>query len=99
MKNDMPKELFENKIIAGDSIRIGRDQVVPLTRSIYVPLFGLRGGLVWNRPYAVMIIGEDDTERVLPVHDVTRRSQILLLIAGLIGSLLIWGFLRGRNSR
>jgi hypothetical protein len=95
----MPRELLENRIIAGDPIRIGRNQVVPLTRLIRVHLFGLRGGLVWNRPHAVKIIGEDGTERMLPIHDITRRSQILLLGAGLIGSLLIWRFLRGRNSR
>jgi hypothetical protein len=78
MKSDMPKELLESKIIVGDPIRLGRDQVIPLTRAIHVHPFGLRGGLVWNRPHAVMIIGEDDTERVLPIHDVTRTSQIWL---------------------
>lgn len=95
----MPKELLESKVIAGDPIRIDRDQIVPLTRFIRIHLFGLRGGLVWNRPIAVMIIGEDGTEHVLPIRDITRKSQILLLGTGFIGSLLIWGFLRGRNSR
>jgi hypothetical protein len=95
----MPKKFIESKVIAGDPVRVERDQVVPLTRSIRANLFGLRGGLVWNRPIAVMIISEDGTERVLPIRDVTRNSQLLFFGAVLIGSLLIWGFLRGRNSR
>jgi hypothetical protein len=95
----VPREIIESKVIAGHPIRIDGDQVVTLTRSIRAHLFGLRGGFVWNRPIAIMIIGEDGTERVLPIRDMTRTSQILLLGAGIIGSLLIWGFLRGRNSR
>ena len=95
----MPKKFIETQLIAGDPIRVGRDHVVTLARSIRAHMFGLRGGLVWNRPHAVMIIDEDGTERVLPIRDVTRRSQILLLGAGVVGSLLVWGFLRGGNSR
>jgi hypothetical protein len=95
----MPTKLIESKVIAGDPIRIGRDRVITLTRSIRAHLFGLRGGLVWNRPIAVMIIEEDGTECVLPIRDTTRKFQILLLAAGFVGSLLIWGFLRRRHSR
>jgi hypothetical protein len=93
----MSQELIKSEVIAGDPIRVDRDQVVPLTRSIRAHLIGLRGGLVWNRPIAVMVIGDDGTERVLPIRDVTRRSQIFLMGAGLIGSCLIWKFL-GRNK-
>lgn len=95
----MPKELFESKVIAGDPIRIDGDQIVTLARSIRAHPFGLRGGFVWNRPIAIIIMGEDGTERVLPIRDVTRKSQILILGAGILGLLLTWGFLRGRNAR
>lgn len=38
------------------------------------------GGLVWNRPTAV-IVWQDGVERRLPIVDVTRRRQLALLAA------------------
>jgi hypothetical protein len=94
----MPRKLIESKLIAGEPIRIGRNQVVTLTRSIRVHLFNFRGGLVWNRPIAAMVLEEDGTEHVVPIRDVTRQLQVLFLGVGLIGSLLLWGIHRGGNS-
>lgn len=97
--SEIPRRVIESRFIAGEPIRIGRDQIITLTRSIRLRPFGSRGGLVWNRPSAAVVVEEDGTERVVPIRDVTRRLQILFLGAGLIGSLLLWGFHKGFNSR
>ena len=52
------------------------------------------GGLVWNRPTAV-IVWQDGVERRLPIVDVTRRRQVALLAAGLICLLLAQRLGRG----
>ncbi|HEY43958.1 MAG TPA: hypothetical protein G4O11_08265 [Anaerolineae bacterium] len=95
----MPRKLIESKVIAGEPIRMGRYQIVTLIRSIRVHPFGFQGGLIWNRPIAVMILEQDGTERVVPIHDVTRQFQVLLLGVGLIGSLILWRTFGRRNSR
>lgn len=56
-------------------------------------LGGPFGGLVWNRPAAVLVEGPDGTTRRLPIVDVTRVAQlgmwglglVFLLIAMLVG--------------
>jgi hypothetical protein len=45
-----------------------------------------------------MIRDEDGKESLLSIRDPTRSSQILLLAAGFVGSLLLWRLLGGRKS-
>ena len=73
--------------------RIGRADVSLETRAWRVRL--PFGGLVWNRPAAV-IVQQEGAERRLPIHDVTRRCQVALLAAGLVWLLI--GLRLGRGS-
>ncbi len=41
------------------------------------------GGLVWNRPTAVLVERDGETESV-PIVDVTRITQIVFIVVGLI---------------
>jgi hypothetical protein len=86
--------LIDFQTAAGDPITADDIQIVPIARSVRILVPGLHGGLIWNRPVAVVFRTADGRELELPVHDVTRRWQILLLGMGLIGALLIWVVLR-----
>ena len=73
---------------------VGDTEIVPLARSLCIQPHGFPGGLIWNRPSAVIVRTADGQERMLPVPDVTRQKQLRLMAIGLIGSLLIWLVLR-----
>ena len=86
--------LIDFQTAAGDPIAVDDMEIVPIARSVRIQVPGSHGGLIWNRPVAVAFRTADGREFELPVHDVTRRWQILLLGMGLIGALLIWVVLR-----
>ena len=59
----------------GRPISVDDQEIVPVARSVHVQVPGVSGGLIWNRPVAVLVRAADGTEYQLPVHDVTRRVQ------------------------
>jgi hypothetical protein len=81
---------------AGRPIPVDDQVIVPVARSVLVQVPGVPGGLIWNRPVSVVVRAADGTEYQLPVHDVTRRVQLLVLAIGALGSLLIWLLLHRR---
>ncbi len=84
----MPLLDYETK--AGAPIQAGDVKLIPLAKSVKIAPPGMFGGLVWNRPAAVIVQQPDGQETVLPIQDVTRQAQIALLAMGALGSLLIW---------
>lgn len=89
--------LIHTETRAGEPLQAGGQRIVPLARitrlgSLHLPL-----GLIWNRPVAVGVQEPDGRQQVLPVIDITRRAQWILLGAGLLASLLLW--LSGRRAR
>lgn len=81
----------------GKAININGSTVVPIARSVHIRLPLVSGGLIWNRPIAVLVRHSDGTEYTLPIHDVTRRLQVLVLSIGMLGALLFWLARRGRR--
>jgi hypothetical protein len=59
----------------------GNRVLVLLTRSLRLRLPGNAGGLVWNRPFGVLV-REGTRDRLVPIADWTRRIQWSLLAAG-----------------
>ena len=97
----MPTETARGPLVqiettCGRPIRVDGQEIMPLARSVRVRLPVLHGGFMWNRPVAIVVRAADGSEYELPVHDVTRRMQVLVLAAGILGSLLIWLALRRR---
>ena len=74
---------------AGAPIQAGSLRLTPFARSVTLHVPNLPGGLIWNRPTALLVQSSDGDEKLLPIHDTTRRQQIALLGAGLIAALLI----------
>ena len=54
----------------------------------------IHGGLIWNRPVAVLVRTADGQDQILPVSDVTRTVVLMLLLFSLAGTLLLRLFQR-----
>jgi hypothetical protein len=58
----------------------------------------IRGGVIWNRPVAVVVRALDGEEEIISVPDVTRTA--LLALAGLcLTAMLVQMFFRRKNAR
>jgi hypothetical protein len=75
---------------AGDPIAVGDSKIVPLAKVAQLKIPGWFGGVIWNRPVAVVIQTEDDKEQVVPVRDVTREAQLAIIGSGLFVILMAW---------
>jgi hypothetical protein len=84
---------------AGQSIQTGKLRLTPFARSVSLRLPGFPGGIIWNRPTAVLVQHENGDEQLLPVQDITRRQQLALLGAGLLGAVLVWLFWRRQPGK
>jgi hypothetical protein len=93
----MAKKILIQETSAGEPVQVNNLTVYPVARSYRINIPGARGGVVWNRPLAVIVEDNQGTRQVLPVIDRTRRLQIAILGAGLVITLLTW--LIFRNSR
>ena len=83
---------------AGETVQAGSRRLTPLSRLVRVQIPGWQGGLVWNRPSAVLVTEPDGEEQQLPVRDVTRLAQLLIISAGILGSWLIWLAFHSRKN-
>ena len=82
--------LFETETHSGQPIQAGLLKITPFSKALILRLPGANGGLIWNRPTSLLVQTADGREQVVPVADVTRRAQWLLLGMGLFGAVCIW---------
>ena len=83
---------------AGKALATGSAlRLVPITRTVTVGADGLPVALVWRRPVAVRLEGEDGV-RELAVRDVTRWAQVALLAWAALWALL-WLSRLGRGLK
>lgn len=80
------KEMFQWQTASGDKVAVGDVTVTPQSRALTVRW--PRGGLVWNRPTAVVVERGEETERI-PIVDVTLMAQLGLLGLSLVFSMII----------
>ena len=89
------KDLIRCQTFSGDKVTVGDVTLTPQSQALLVRW--PNGGFVWNRPVAVVVERDGQTER-FPVVDVTRMAQLALLGLGLVFSMvaLIQTFRRRR---
>ena len=75
------KDLVQWQTVSGEAVRVGDVALTPQSQALTVRW--PKGGFVWNRPVAVLVERDGQTERV-PVVDVTRIAQITLLGLGFV---------------
>lgn len=86
----MPNQIIIQQTSAGEPVQVNDLTVYPVARSYRIALPGARGGIVWNRPLAVIVEDNEGTRQILPVIDRTRQLQFAIFSAGFIGTLLTW---------
>jgi hypothetical protein len=80
---------IEREIRTGEAQHVGDFEITPQTNVFMIKLRGRHGGLIWNRPKAVIVRTIDGEETLLPVQDVTRNILWGMLAGGLVGAMLI----------
>jgi hypothetical protein len=90
--------MFEiaSEIRTGETQHVGDYEVTPQARVFMIKFRGRHGGLIWNRPKAVIVRNNNGEESILPVPDVTRNIIWGMLAGALVGTMLI-GMMKGNK--
>lgn len=78
---------FKIETKTSEPIPVGDTQITISSRAWQLRL--AFGGIVWNHPAFVAVQAGNGQVRVLPVYDVTRIAQALILALGLAGAIWI----------
>ena len=81
------KEMLQWQTLSGDRVTVGDVSLTPQSQALTIRWPW--GGLVWNRPVAVLVERDGQTERI-PIVDVTRMAQLGLLGLSLVFSAVIF---------
>jgi hypothetical protein len=79
-------DLYRVETRAGTPILVNGFRLLPFVKSLSLSLPLIHFGLVWNRPYSILVIRPDGEEEILPIRDPTR--QILWSLYGAIAVLV-----------
>jgi hypothetical protein len=80
------KNIIQLETQAGPKITVGDASLTPQAQAVTLRWRG--GGLVWNRPVALLIEQDNETRRI-PIVDATRLAQISLLGSSVILTLIL----------
>lgn len=91
------KDHIQVRTFRGQPIRRDDFEITPVSQALFVNLPFYH--LVWSRPVAVLVSSRGREER-LPIVDITKIVQIVLLAIGGVSALLAlsWGRI-GKNSK
>ncbi len=81
--------VIEREVRTGAPIQASGVEITPQSRLLKIQFPGLNGGLIWNRPKAVIVRTANGEEYILPIKDVTRSVIWAMLAGGLFGAILI----------
>lgn len=70
----MKRPFFQTKLIAGNPRMVRNWKITPQSRTVEIRWTG--GGLLWNRPVALLVEQEGESRR-LPIRDRTRLIQVV----------------------
>lgn len=90
------KEIARWQTLSGEPVTIGDVTITPQAQALIIRL--PFGGLVWNRPVAVLVERGGQTRRI-PIIDVTRAVQLGLLGFGLAFALFMLLTQRGEKRK
>jgi hypothetical protein len=75
------KDVVQWQTVSGEAVTVSDVTLTPQSQALTVRWPS--GGLVWNRPTAVLVERDGQTERI-PIVDVTRIAQLTLLGLGFV---------------
>jgi hypothetical protein len=81
----------------GQPIRVNDTQLRVRSQVLQLRLPLVNGGLIWNRPVAVLVRAANGQEQILPVPDVTRMA-VLTLLAFSLGITFLFMLFQRKNT-
>jgi hypothetical protein len=93
----MTKLLFHIETLTSEARRVKDVQLRVRSQVVQLRLPIAHGGLIWNRPVAVLVDLPDGQQRVLPIPDPT-RTAVLAFTGICIASTILAMFFRHRNA-
>ena len=85
----MPNSLLHIKTLTSQPMTVKDAQLRLRSQVVQLRLPGVNGGLIWNRPVAVLVRTPDGQEQTLPVRDVTRSVVLALVLLCFASTLLL----------
>lgn len=82
------------QILTGQPIKVKDTQLRVRSQVVQLQLPFISGGLIWNRPIAVLVHTADGQDQILPIPDLTRTAILTLLVLSLAGTFLLVLFRR-----
>jgi hypothetical protein len=93
----MSISLLRIETLTGQPIKIKDTQVRVRSQVVQLRFPFIHGGLLWNRPVAVLARTTDGQDQILPIRDITRAAVLVLLVISLAGTFLLRLFRRKRK--
>lgn len=75
----MQNSLFHIETLTGPPVAVPEGQISVRSKYIQLRFPTVKGGLIWNRPVAVVVHTENGQEKIVPILDVTRIVLVALL--------------------
>ena len=89
--------LLRIETLTGQPIKVKGTQLRVRSQVVQLRLPVIAGGLIWNRPVAVLVQSADGQDRLLPIPDLTRTAVLALTVLGLATAFLLSLFRRKIN--
>ena len=89
--------LLRIETLTGPLVRVKDTQLRVRSQVVQLRLPSASGGLIWNRPVAVLMRTPDGQDRILPILDVT-RTAVLALVGLCLASTFLLRLLRGKTA-
>ena len=86
----MPNSLLHIETLTSQLLTVKDIQLRLRSQVIQLRLPIANGGLIWNRPVAVIIQTADGQGQILPIRDVTRATMLALTALCISTFLLTW---------
>ena len=86
--------LLRIETLTGQPVRVKDTQLRVRSQVVQLRLPIGNGGLIWNRPVAVLVRTPDGQDQILPVLNVTRTAVLVLLVLSFAGTFLLMLFRR-----
>jgi len=77
----MSNSLLRIETLTGQPVKVKDAQLRLRSQVLQLRFPFISGGVIWNRPVAVLVRTLDSQDRILPIRDVTRTA--MLVLAGL----------------
>ena len=75
----MSNSLLRIETLTGQPVKVKDTELRVRSQVLQLRLPVASGGLIWNRPVAVVVRTPDGQDQILPIRDVTRTVVLLLM--------------------